>query len=917
MLTAGFVPTAGDSQLELDRLTRIVLEHGRTSLRSRHAAGGSGREIIEGFTQLIDRLVTTLFLGATHEYVSRQPRLKYRCAVMAQGGYGRRELSPYSDIDLVFLYPWKVTPYVESVAQRILYNLWDGGLQVGHALRNPRACLRLGARDFTIRTALLDARYVCGDLAVFHEFKEAVQAELLTKQGSRFMQHKLAETAERRRRYGESVYLLQPHLKEGEGGLRDWHTALWMAKVKFKIRHFRDLLSLGVLTERELAEFEVSQDFLWRVRNALHFEAGSYQDTLTFEYQEPIAASFGYHDTQRERGVERFMRFYYMHAATVHRFSDAIISRCIERTRTLTSGNGPARTIQPGMMVRGGVLSVTGANVFRQNPANLMRVFAEAQRHNVRLSSITKKHIRDQLPVLDDAMRRAPDTVSAFLDILGGPTRVYDTLHEMHKQGVLVQFIPEFANLLCRVQRDLYHIYTVDEHSLRGVLELERLRAGDYARDCPLLMQVVREEEGIEILFLAMLFHDIGKGHGHGHSERGATIVRAIAERLRLNPDAADQLEFLVRQHLLMSDLAQRRDIQDESMVRGFAEKVGDTSTLRKLYLLTFADMKAVGPTFWNNWRNMLLGELYVRTARTLNHGVPAEDDRGARVARVKERLRRMLPSEKAHPGLESFLAAMPARYFLTTPEDSMPSHVMLVDRFRAAAAETEGFTTTALRHFPERDHSVFTVCTANRPGVFSKVAGSLAAAGLNVIGAHITTSTDDIVLDVFRISHVEPREAILEEHRWERVRRNLEGAIRGDIDVEALVEQSRRAPFRSPTGRKGLPPVATSVVVDNEISRDYTVLDVYTEDRIGVLFAITNCLYRLGAEIHLAKITTTLNQVLDVFYVTDGDGRKLTSVEGLRDIERTLVERLQRPADREGNRDRDTPDASRPGDGA
>jgi [protein-PII] uridylyltransferase len=257
----------------------------------------------------------------------------------------------------------------------------------------------------------------------------------------------------------------------------------------------------------------------------------------------------------------------------------------------------------------------------------------------------------------------------------------------------------------------------------------------------------------------------------------------------------------------------------------------------------------------------------------------------------------------------------MPARYFLTTPEDSMPSHVMLVERFRAAAAESQGCTTTALRHFPERDHSVFTVCTANRPGVFSKVAGVLAAAGLNVIGAHITTSTDDIVLDVFRISHVEPREAILEEHRWERVRRNLDRAIRGEIDVETLVEESRRAPFRSPASRKGVPPVATSVVVDNEVSRDYTVLDVYTEDRIGVLFAITNCLYRLGVEIHLAKITTTLNQVLDVFYVTDGEGRKLTSADRLKEIERTLVERLQRPIDREEDRDRDTATASRAGD--
>jgi [protein-PII] uridylyltransferase len=882
-----------DTQIDLDALARVVVAQGRETLRARHAAGASGRDVINAFTLLIDRLLTTLFAGATQEYVSRQPRLKYRCAVMAQGGYGRRELSPHSDIDLVFLYPWKVSPYVESVAQKILYNLWDAGLQVGHALRNPRACLRLGARELTIRTALLDARYVCGDLAVFHEFKEAVHAELLTKQGSAFLEHKLAETAERHRRYGESVYLLQPHLKEGEGGLRDCHTALWMAKVKFKIRRLKDLVSLGIMTERDLAEFEMSQDFLWRVRNGLHFAASGYQDALTFDYQERIAAELGYHDTPSERGVDRFMRFYYLHAATIHRFSDGIISRCIERTRTFKALGGPTRTIRPGMQIGGNALSVAGVNVFRQHPDNLIRVFAETQRHGVGLSSITKKLIREQLHLLDDPQRRLPETVAAFFDILDGGSRVYETLHEMHKQGVLVQFIPEFANLLCRVQRDMYHMYTVDEHSLRGILELERLRAGDYARECPLLTQVMREEEGVDILFLSMLFHDIGKGWGHDHSERGAAIVRAIAARLDMNPDDADQLEFLVRHHLLMSHLAQRRDIQDEHMVRGFAEQVGDTSTLRKLYLLTFADMKAVGPTFWNNWRSMLLGELYVRTARMLEHGFPSEEDRAARVERVKERLRRMLAGHPVQARLEAFLASMPGQYFLTTPEDSMPEHVVLVDRFRTAAAQSERPTVTALRHFPERDHSVFTVCTAERPGVFSKVAGVLAAAGMNVVGARITTSADGVVLDTFRISHVERREAVLEGHLWERVGLNLERAIRDEVDVETLVEESRRSPMTSSSARKGLPRIVTRVAVDNEVSRDYTVLDIYTEDRIGVLFAITHSLHQLGVRTHLAKITTTLNQVLDVFYVTDLTGQKLTDDKRLAEIERGLMDRL------------------------
>jgi [protein-PII] uridylyltransferase len=874
-------------------LTQAVLSRGCADLRARHDAGAPGREIVRSYALLMDRLISVLFGAATCDYFSRNLRIKYRCAVMAQGGYGRRELSPRSDIDLVFLYPWKANPYVETVAEKILYTLWDSGLTVGHALRNPRTCVRLAERDLTVKTALLDARYICGDVGVFMEFKQAAESELLNKHTEAFLEEKLAANAKRHRQYGDSVYLLQPQLKEGAGGLRDVHTALWMAKVKFKIRRLRDLVRLGIVTERELAELEMSQDFLWRLRNSLHFIAGAHQDQLSFEYQEQVAAAHGYRDTPSAPAVERFMRVYYLHAATVNRFSDAVISRCIERTRAYGTARTAMRTVYDGMRVKGDMLTVASSKVFRERPANLLRVFGEAQRHGVGLSPITKEHIREHLQLIDDQLRCDPEAAAAFLDILRGRRRVYETLHEMHKHGVLIRFIPEFAKLWCLVRRDLYHIYTVDEHSLRGILELERLRGGAYAQSCPLLTEVMREDDNVAILFLGMLFHDIGKGEGQGHAERGAILVRDISVRLGLNLDEATQLEFLVRHHLWMSHLAYRRDIHNDSLVLGFAKQAGDVSSLRKLYLLTFADMKAVGPAFWNNWRDMLLGELYRRALQMLERGVLIEEDRAGRVARVKQRVRRTMARAGRDRGVERFLTTMPDRYFLATPEEHIPRHIILVDRFQPAAADGGPVMETALSHFPVWDYSEFTVCTADRPGLFSMLAGVLAAAGLNIVSARITTSTDGTVLDEFRISHVDSRETVLEESRWERVRRTLEAVLRGAVDVEALVEESRRPSVLS-KGHHGGSRGATDVHVDNEVSPDSTVLDVYTQDRVGVLFTITNCLYRLGLQIHLAKITTTVDQVLDVFYVTDGAGQKVEDAKRLEMIKHALVDRLQ-----------------------
>jgi [protein-PII] uridylyltransferase len=886
LVAAEGLPAAGRDVGELGPLAREYLGRVRGELRQRHDAGAGGLVLVAAYTDAVDRLVRLLYETASSHFLSRNARINQKCTVVGQGGYGRGELNPGSDIDLLFLYPWKVNPYVETVAEGILYPLWDAGLQVGHALRNMRECTRLAARDMKVKTAVLDARYLAGDEPLYAEFEAQMLDEVWSGNATGFFKEKLAESIERHARTGDSVYLLQPQLKEGQGGLRDLHTALWMAKVKFKVPAFRDLVRLGVVVERDVLELEQALDFLWRVRNAMHLATGAHQDLLSFELQERLAPTLGF-PAGRE-GVEVFMRTYYGHASTVARFSDAVIARCVQPVEPYRGTRPAFRVIAEGMRIQGRTLSVAGREVFEAHPATLVQVFAEAQRHGVTLAAATRELIRDCLPLLDDH-RESPEVAEAFMAVLRARGHVYETLFEMHKLGVLKRVIPEFAHLDCLVAHDPFHIYTVDQHSLMGVRELERLRAGEFASALPHLTQVMNEVERPELLFLGMMFHDVGKGHGHDHSGRGARMMRDIAARLGLDVDESAACEFLVQHHLLMSHLAQRRDVHDDQLVVDFCRQVATVGNLQRLYLLTYADMRAVAPGVWTNWRDSLVTELYVRAREFFEKGVFEVEDRAARVDRIRERVLSGVPVA-AHEGIEVLFDTMPDTWALGTPEELIAGHAALRRRFKAAEASgTRPAVTTDLIHFPERDYSEFTVCTRDRPGLFAMLSGVLAAHGMNILGARIATARDGVALDAFRISH-EGTDVASDPERWERVERTLVGVLAGRVDVEELVRRSCRPSILARRRRSA----TTSVEIDNRVSRECTVLDVYTGDRVGLLFTITNCLYHQWLEIHLAKITTMVDQVLDVFYVTDHEGRKIEDPERLETIRRELTRALE-----------------------
>lgn len=899
-------------EADLTRGARVYLQKARGLLLERHRAGAGGREIVSAYTMIVDHLIRRLFEVASQDYIQRYPSLNPRCALIAQGGYGRGELNPHSDIDLLFLYAWKVTPYVESVAEKVLYSLWDAGLEVGHATRSIAGSMRLANKEMKVKTALIDARYLCGDSALYADFAKGVE-QLLRKNEDRFIREKLEENRLRRERYGESVYLLEPDVKEGEGGLRDIHTALWISKVRHPIKELDGLVDHGIIQAKDLAEFKAAQDFLLRVRNELHFGSAKHQDQLTFEEQERVSRALGFEGERKLKGVEVFMRSYYLHASAVSRIASLVLHRVTEHGDGLDRKKyGVGRKIREGVYASKNYLRISDPSILTSQPENLIGIFAEIQKHKVGIGEDARELIRNHLELIDEKLRRSVTANLSFFEILKWKERVYETLVEMHRCGVLGAFIPEFGRLLCMVLHDLYHIYTVDQHSLRLVTELERLREGAFRETFLLLTQLAREVENIEILYLALLFHDIGKGYGGGHSEIGAEMARNIARRMRLNVDDTAQLEFLVRHHLLMAHTAFRRDLEDEKTVIDFARVMGNGSNLKMLYLLTYADIRAVGPQVWNNWKGALLEDLYLQALGILEKEEKGEfrrEDRRSKCRRIRARLRRRFSAKYGAEKLRRFLETMPDRYFLATPRDEIPAHLELMAQFSGDGSmnspsrgesrdgsmnspsregSREGFV-SSVRHFPEREYSEMAICAEDRPGLFARITGVFAASGLDILNARITTSSDGLILDVFRISHAGRAALIMDPQKWERVGALLGKVLTGEVDVARVVEESGRPSLFK---RRG-PKVPTAIQIDNEASDDFTVIEVYTQDRLGVLFQITYGMHRLGISIHLAKISTNVDQVADVFYVTDEQGGKIRDKQRLETIRQTLHQSL------------------------
>ncbi|HYC54970.1 MAG TPA: [protein-PII] uridylyltransferase [Candidatus Binatia bacterium] len=885
---AMLLPAPGSVGGRLSDVARDYVTAVRAELESAHWAGANGVDTVTRLASSLDHLIRFLFDASIERYARRYARTRQHCAVFALGGYGRREQCPYSDVDLLVLHSGGVTPFVETVTESLLYTLWDARLQVGHAVRDAAECVSLGASDLTIKTALLDGRFLCGSPELAGDFETSVRRKLATSDAESFTAAKIEESRNRRARYGGSVFILEPNVKEGFGGVRDLNAALWIARVTREVGDLEGLREQDIVTAKEYEELSASREFLLRTRDALHFLTSNKNDHLTFERQLAVGQRFGYESEGNNSIGDMFMRDYYHHAAVMARTTDDIVDRLIsapERRTGLLRRLVTQRNLRSGVSILNDRL-VVEEKVLDADPVNLITIFRDCQRHDVRFASRTRELVRQKAAVLTPEVAQSRAAVEVFFEILRAKEGVYETLAQMNRLGVLGKLIPEFGRLFCMVQHDYYHVYTVDEHSLIGIRELEGLRNGQLAAKSPFLTQTMRDCDRPELLFLAMMFHDLGKGYGGDHDERGAIMVRDIADRLYMHEDDRATLEFLVRNHLTMSMLAQTRDIEDPALVMDFAAQVGTAENLSLLYLLTFADMRAVGPQIWNGWKDHLLAELYRRTVEIFEKGQITEADMESRAERTRRRLLDKAAGQAESVRLSAFLETLPTSYFLGNPDEK------IIDHWRLYESVGSSQFRYGVEHFPERGFTEFTICALDRRGLFKDMVGTLSAHGLNILNARLVTTSAGWAVDVFRIEHVANAVDATSAELWEQIGETLEGVFAGAIDVEetvrkALITRTRRV------GEKAARRTYARVEIDNRLSKEFTVIDVYAADRPALLFLVSNEMFRMGLDIHMAKISTHLTEVLDVFYVTDSQGRKVEDQDRLNDIGESIISAL------------------------
>ncbi|GAB4293311.1 MAG: [protein-PII] uridylyltransferase [Roseovarius sp.] len=868
-----------------------ALAQGRAAIAEALAARPrDGEGVARAYGWLTDCVLRCVLEAATrHLHPAPTPTEAERIAVLAVGGYGRGEMAPFSDVDLLFLTPWKVTPWAESVIETTLYTLWDLRLKVGHASRTIDECLRLAREDFTIRTALLEKRFVhgCADLA--ETLRQRLRSEIFEGSEREFIEAKLAERGERHRKQGVR-YMVEPNVKEGKGGLRDLQCLFWVAKYVYHVDDAAALVPAGLFTAEEFATFVRAHSFLWAVRCHLHLITGRASEQLSFDLQIEVARRMGYADTGGRRAVEHFMQDYFRHATAVgeltrifltkleaaHVKSEPLLQRLFKRRRKLRENYCEVH----------GRLSIADAQKFLADRVNLLRLFEEGLRTGLLIHPDAMRLVTANLHLIDESFRNDPQVQRLFLDLLlkhGNPERA---LRRMNELGVLSAVIPEFEPIRAMMQFNMYHSYTVDEHIIQCVGQLDKIERGELIEALPIASSILREGVNRRVLYVALLLHDIGKGRDEDHSILGAQIARRVAPRLGLKPREVDTVEWLVRYHLLMSDMAQKRDIADPRTVRDFAKAVQTRERLDLLCVLTVCDIRGVGPNTWNNWKASLLRALYRQTRRALEGGL--EDlNREQRGSEAKRKLREAL-SDWDPRDLRTELGRHYDPYWQGL---HVTAHVVFARLLRGLDGDR-----IAIDLAVDEDRDATRVCfaLADHPGLFSRLAGALALAGANVVDARTYTSKDGFATAAFWIQDAEghPYDAA----RLPRLRQMIDKTLKGELVASEAIQSRARIKRRERAFR-----VPTHITFDNEGSEIYTIIEVDTRDRPGLLYDLTRTLAANHVYINSAVIATYGEQVVDSFYVKDMFGLKFHSKAKQQALEKKLRAAIEQGAERIG----------------
>jgi len=873
-------------------LLRATLAEGRERGRAMLGAKSQGLVCARYLSQLQDEVI-----GAIYDYVVRyvypadNPTFAERLTVVAVGGYGRGTLAPGSDIDLLFLLPYKQTPWGESVVEAILYVLWDLRLKVGHSSRSVAECLRQAKADITIRTTILEARFILGSVELFRELVESFDREIVRIDAREFVAAKLMERDARVRRAGASRYLVEPNIKEGKGGLRDLHTLFWIAKYVYRVREPKELIAAGLFTSSEYSLFERCEEFLWRVRCHLHFATGRAEERLTFDIQPVIAARLGYHDRSGLSRVERFMKHYFLVAKDVGDLTAIVCAALEERQakpraifdRLFAGLRRRRKKLAAGdFFIDHDRVNVVDDKAFERDPVNIVRLFWTADHYGLPLHPHALRIVTLSLRKIDAELRANPEANRLFLDILLSRQTTEIVLRKMNESGVLGRFIPDFGRIVAMMQFNMYHHYTVDEHLLRAVGGLADLEAGRMPEHQAMVGDILPTIANRKVLYLGLLLHDIAKGRKEDHSRAGMEVARALCPRLGLTQAETETVAWLVEQHLVMSSFAQSRDLSDRLTIETFAAIVQTMERLKMLFVLTVCDINAVGPGVLDAWKSQLLRVLYWETEVVLGGGHSAVD-RKSRVAQAVAELRTAL-ADWSDADFDAYARRHYPAYWLKV---DLARKVEQAEMLRKLDAEGAALA-VAVELDRERGAVELTVVTPDHRRLLSTIAGACAASGANIVDAHIFTTADGLALDTIFFSRAFERDDD-EMRRARRVADFLEKALRGEVVVAEAIKARARA--HAATAAFILAP---DVSLDNSLSNIYTVIEVSGLDRQGLLFDLTNAISKLNLNIASAHVSTFGERAVDAFYVTDLTGAKIVSPSRQAAIKRQLLEAFE-----------------------
>jgi [protein-PII] uridylyltransferase len=879
----------GADQAALPRRLRPWLDAGRAGIRARFEADNDAEAAVADYCRLIDALVQGLLDYALAKvFRLANPTEGERLAVVAVGGYGRAELAPYSDIDLLLLHPYKRTPHTEQMIEFLLYRLWDLGLKVGQATRSIAECVRGARGDLTTCTNLLEARFLWGDAALFEEFRSSFETEVVAGRGTTFVEAKLAERDARHQRTGDSRYLLEPNVKEGKGGLRDLQTLFWLGRFLYRIERPAELVEHGVLDGLALRKFTKARRFLWAVRCHLHYLSDRAEERLTFDLQPEIARRLGYRDHKGSSSVERFMKHYYLTAkevgALTRIFCAALEEQHRRRPRLGLARFGFGRRRIDGMVIQGRRIAPAEPDLFERDPLAMLRLFQLAQERELDIHPQALRAVTQNLRRIGPDEREDPAANALFMAMLTSRKDPATTLRRMNEAGLLGRFLPEFGRVVAQMEHSLYHVYTVDEHTIQAIDGLHQIENGLAIDELPLSTSLMPNLLSRTELYVAMLFHDLGKGRAGDHSEIGARLVERTGPRLGLSAEQVETVAWLVRHHLLLSRTAFKRDADDPKTVSDVAEVIQSPERLRLLLIMTAADIRAVGPGVWNGWKGQLLRSLYHETDAAL-----AGTDSGRRRERIVAAQEALAAALAGWPdaAVRTFVERQDPRYWLSFETDVHRRHAELV----RAAEEGGAQLTLDFQIDRFRDRTEMLLFTPDHPGLFMKVAGAIALSGASIVDARIFTTADGMALDSFGVQNADDRTAVADPKRLQRIRRNIELALEGQLWLD-----------RALAGRRSLPPradvfqVEPRALIDNNASRTHTVIEVNGRDRPGLLYDVAKTLKDLGMVISSAHISTYGERVVDVFYVKDVFGLKVTQPSKVRQIQRMLIASLEPP---------------------